>query len=106
MNRQIIAKELLKMARDLLSMEFNSQEEKDNYVKKHDVKPGTKLTVNKFGKGQKVKIKKHFRDPGEDEIHYHVEEDNGDRLHITPVDWHSGPIRPIEVVKKHMVERV
>lgn len=47
MNRQIVAKELLKIAKDLTAMEFDTQAEKDTYEKEHDVRPGTKLTVKK-----------------------------------------------------------
>lgn len=45
MNR--IAVELLKVARELLSMEFDTEEEKKKYQEEHDVRPGTKLEVKK-----------------------------------------------------------
>lgn len=42
-----VAKQLLVLARELLSMEFNTEAEMKKYKQDHDVRPGTKLTVKK-----------------------------------------------------------
>jgi len=40
-----VAREILKLARELMAMEFNTEEEKKKYQREHDVRPGTKLVV-------------------------------------------------------------
>jgi len=47
MNRIKIAKQLLVLAKSLVSMEFDTEEEKKKYQQEHEVRPGTKLTVKK-----------------------------------------------------------
>jgi hypothetical protein len=47
MNRLLVAKELLRLAKELVSMEFDTEEEMKKYKQEHDVRPGTKLTVKK-----------------------------------------------------------
>ena len=62
MNRKMIANELLKLAKELLALEFDNKEQMEKYKKDHDVRPGTKMTVkqdkkplNKPGKSKSVK---------------------------------------------------
>jgi hypothetical protein len=50
MNRIIIASEILKIAKELMAMEFDTEEEKKKYQQEHEVRPGTKLTVKKTDK--------------------------------------------------------
>jgi len=47
MNRILIAKQLLILAKHLMAMEFDTEEEKKKYQQDHDVRSGTKLTVKK-----------------------------------------------------------
>jgi hypothetical protein len=47
MKRKRIAQELIKLARSLVSMKFDTEEEKKKYQQEHNVRPGTKLTVKK-----------------------------------------------------------
>jgi hypothetical protein len=47
MNRNIIASEILKIAKELMAIEFDTEEEKKKYQQEHEVRPGTKLTVKK-----------------------------------------------------------
>ena len=49
------AMSLLKLAKRLLSVEFDTQKELDKYKKTHDVKPGTKLTVKRAPKTDDLK---------------------------------------------------
>jgi len=46
MDRQV-ANELVRIARSLVSLEFDTKEEMEAYKKEHKVRPGTKLTVKK-----------------------------------------------------------
>lgn len=55
MNRIKVASRLLKLARHLVSMEFDTDEEMKKYKQEHDVRPGTKLTVKKT-EGGKISI--------------------------------------------------
>jgi len=50
MNSIKIAKQILILAKQLMAMEFDTEEEKKKYEQEHDVRPGTKLTVNKTEK--------------------------------------------------------
>jgi len=45
MDRLIIASEILKIAKELTAIEFDTEAEKKNYQQEHEVRPGTKLTV-------------------------------------------------------------
>ena len=45
MNRIIIASEILKIAKEVMAIEFDTDVEKKKYQQEHDVRPGTKLTV-------------------------------------------------------------
>jgi hypothetical protein len=47
MNRIIIASEILKIAKELMAIEFDTDAEKKKYQQEHDVRPGTKLMVKK-----------------------------------------------------------
>jgi hypothetical protein len=47
MNRVVIASEILKIAKELMAIEFDTKAEKKKYQQEHDVRPGTKLTVKK-----------------------------------------------------------
>lgn len=47
MNKTKIASELLVLAKELLSMEFDTKEQMEQYKRDHDVRPGTKMTVKK-----------------------------------------------------------
>jgi hypothetical protein len=47
MNRIVIASEILKIAKELMAIEFDTEAEKKKYQQEHDVRPGTKLTVKK-----------------------------------------------------------
>jgi hypothetical protein len=47
MNRVAVAQEILKIAKELMAMEFDTEEEKKKYQQEHEVRPGTKLTVKK-----------------------------------------------------------
>ena len=50
MNRATIATEILKIAKELVSMDFDTEEEMKKYKQEHDVRPGTKLKVKKSEK--------------------------------------------------------
>jgi hypothetical protein len=50
MNRIVIASEILKIAKELMAIEFDTEAEKKKYQQEHDVRPGTKLTVKKTDK--------------------------------------------------------
>lgn len=52
MNRIAVAKEIVKLAKELMAIEFDTEAEKKKYQQEHDVRPGTKLTVKK-NKGTK-----------------------------------------------------
>ena len=45
MNRIVIASEILKIAKELMAIEFDTDAEKKEYQQEHEVRPGTKLTV-------------------------------------------------------------
>lgn len=45
MNRTILASKILKVAKDMLAMEFDTEEALKKYKQDHDVRPGTKMTV-------------------------------------------------------------
>ena len=61
MNRIKLAKQILVLAKELMSMEFSTEEEKKKYEQEHDVQPSTKLTVNKTdGKSEKQHPVKHM----------------------------------------------
>ena len=45
MNSIKLAKQILVLAKELMSMEFSTEEEKKKYEQEHDVRPGTKLKV-------------------------------------------------------------
>jgi hypothetical protein len=45
MNRRVIASEILKIAKELSAVEFDTEDEKKKYQQEHEVRPGTKLTV-------------------------------------------------------------
>jgi len=45
MNRVVIASEILKIAKELMAIEFDTDAEKKKYQQEHEVRPGTKLTV-------------------------------------------------------------
>ena len=47
MNRVFVATEILKVARELLAVEFDTEKEKKKYQQEHEVRPETKLTVKK-----------------------------------------------------------
>ena len=47
MNRIALATEILKLAKELVSMDFDTEAEMKKYKQEHDVRPGTKLTVKK-----------------------------------------------------------
>ena len=47
MNRIAVAQELVKLAKELMAIEFDTEAEKKKYQQEHDVRPGTKLTVKK-----------------------------------------------------------
>jgi hypothetical protein len=47
MNKREIANSLLRCAKALIGLEFNTKKELEDYKKNHDVKPGTKLTLKK-----------------------------------------------------------
>jgi hypothetical protein len=47
MDKAKVASELLKLAKALTAMEFDTKESLEQYKKNHDVRPGTKLTVKK-----------------------------------------------------------
>jgi len=47
MNRIALATEILKLAKELVSMDFDTEEEMKKYKQEHDVRPGTKLKVKK-----------------------------------------------------------
>ena len=47
MDRLIFAGEILKLAKELVSMDFDTEAEKKKYEQEHEVRPGTKLTVKK-----------------------------------------------------------
>ena len=52
MNKKTLANELVKVAKMLVGIEFQTEEEKKKYEQEHDVKPGTKLEVVKEEKGE------------------------------------------------------
>jgi hypothetical protein len=52
MNRIAVAGELVKLAKELVAIEFDTEAEKKKYQQEHDVRHGTKLTVKK-NKGTK-----------------------------------------------------
>jgi hypothetical protein len=54
MDNRMIAGEILKVARLLSGMEFDTKGEMEQYKKEHDVQPGTKLTVKKKQRQKKV----------------------------------------------------
>jgi hypothetical protein len=47
MNRVAVARELVKLAKSLMAIEFDTEYEKKKYQQEHEVRPGTKLTVKK-----------------------------------------------------------
>jgi hypothetical protein len=47
MNRIALAGEVVKLAKEIVSIEFGTEAEKKKYQNEHDVRPGTKLTVKK-----------------------------------------------------------
>jgi hypothetical protein len=47
MNRIAVAQEILKLAKELMAIEFDTDAEKKKYQQEHEVRPGTKLTVKK-----------------------------------------------------------
>jgi hypothetical protein len=47
MNRIAVAGELVKLAKELMAIEFDTEAEKKKYQQEHEVRPGTKLTVKK-----------------------------------------------------------
>jgi len=47
MNRIVIASEILKIAKELMAIEFDTEEEKKKYQQEHEVRPGTQLTVKR-----------------------------------------------------------
>jgi len=49
-SKHAVAHSLMKLAKQLVSMEFDTEEEKKKYQEEHDVRPGTKLTVTKSEK--------------------------------------------------------
>lgn len=60
MNRTAFAKELVRIAKELMALEFDTKEEMEQYKKDHDVRPGTKLEVKKDdgNKRQEAPVKK------------------------------------------------
>jgi len=55
MNRIAVVQEILKLAKELMAIEFDTEAEKKKYQQEHEVRPGTKLTVKK-DKGTKLKL--------------------------------------------------
>jgi hypothetical protein len=45
MNRIAVAQELVRLAKELTAIEFDTEAEKKKYQQEHEVRPGTKLTV-------------------------------------------------------------
>jgi hypothetical protein len=100
-NRIAVAKELVKLARELVAIEFDTDAEKKKYQQEHDVRPGTKLTVKQEEKSPAVsapaqpqKTEKKFKpspeDPDANHINflrtmYHIPRSDTDKLGI----WRS-----------------
>ena len=63
MNRIVIASEILKIAKELMAIEFDTDAEKKKYQQEHEVRPGTKLTVKKSEtKGENPSLSTRQRD--------------------------------------------
>lgn len=73
MNKNLVAKELLKIAKLLTSTEFDSQEALNKYLKEHPDADKSNHTVKKEKDISKEKIKK------DEEVHGEVEKDLHDR---------------------------
>lgn len=58
MDRILVARELLLAVRDLVGIEFKTKEELEKYKDEHDVRPGTKLIVEKKDSGGQAKDRK------------------------------------------------
>src|SRR3990172_8033351 len=55
-SKHTVASSLVKLARELVSMEFDTEAEKKKYQQEHEVRPGTKLTVKKTDSPKKQSL--------------------------------------------------
>jgi hypothetical protein len=56
MNRVAVAQELVKIAKSLVAIRFDTEEEMKKYKQEHEVRPETKLTVKKTEEKPESKV--------------------------------------------------
>ena len=61
MNRTKIAKELVRLAKELVAIEFDTEEQKKKYQQEHSTRPGTKLTVKKTKKAPEYGSREYWK---------------------------------------------
>jgi len=74
MNEVRIASELVRLAKSLLSMEFDTKEEMEDYKRDHEVRPRTKMTVKKQEKKDSPKFDSGKANAKKDEVERGLDE--------------------------------